>query len=226
MLPLQLQGVSIAFPNPPGPPRIILRPTDLVLPAGAMVGLEGPSGAGKTSLLHALAGLEPVAGGSIRWGAENLAKLDGAARARWRRRHTGLVFQDFHLIEGLSVLDNVLLPVWFDMFRAPRALRDRARALLVGMGLPMPLPPLAVLSRGERQRVALARAVLRQPPLLLADEPTASLDAEAAAKIGSLLVDLATTSGATLIVASHDPHLLARLPIRLRIAETELERLA
>ncbi len=221
---LDVAGLVISFPGA-GPALSIpvLSLPALLLAPGSATAVEGPSGAGKTSLLHALAGIERPAAGSVRWDGDDLWTLPGPARDRWRRGRLGLVFQDMHLLPGLSAVDNVLLPVLFDHARVPAALRARAAALLDGLGIAAPGRRAAVLSRGERQRVALARALLRQPAVLLADEPTASLDPIAAHEVGTLLLDAAAAGGATLIVATHDPALLARLPRRLRLRAGRLE---
>ena len=142
--------------------------------------------------------------------------LPGSERDRWRRRSLGLVFQDIHLIEGFSAQDNVSLPLLFDRARLPPGARAQAAALLARLGIDA-ARPIEVMSRGERQRIALARALLRTPSLLLADEPTASLDRASAADIAHLLVEAASDTGATLLVTSHDPVLLDRIPDRLRL---------
>lgn len=201
----------------------VLAVPDLALLPGSATAIQGPSGAGKTSLLHALAGIECPSAGTVRWDGDDLWAMPGRARDRWRRARLGLVFQDMHLLPGLSALDNVLLPALFDHARIPDALRTRGLELLDGLGVPDPGRRAAVLSRGERQRVALARALLRQPAILLADEPTASLDAAAGREVGTLLMDAAAAGGATLLVATHDPALLERLPHRLRLDAGHLE---
>ncbi len=216
---LTVQDLVIAFPGA-GP---VLSVPALALPPGSATAVEGPSGAGKTSLLHALAGIERPSAGHVRWDGDDLWAMSGPARDRWRRKRLGLVFQDMHLLPGLSALDNVLLPVSFDHARIPPALRARARTLLDGLGIADSARRAAVLSRGERQRVALARALLHQPTVLLADEPTASLDAAAAHAVGTLLLDAAAAGGATLLVTTHDPALLARLPRSLRLHAGRLE---
>jgi len=216
---LTVQDLVIAFPGA-GP---VLSVPALALPPGSATAVEGPSGAGKTSLLHALAGIERPSAGHVRWDGDDLWTMSGPARDRWRRNRLGLVFQDMHLLPGLSALDNVLLPISFDHARIPLALRAHARTLLDGLGIADSGRRAAVLSRGERQRVALARALLRQPTVLVADEPTASLDAAAAHAVGTLLLDAAAAGGATLLVATHDPALLARLPRSLRLHAGRLE---
>ncbi len=217
---LEVRGLVIDYPGV-GP---VLTVPSLSLPGGSATAIEGASGAGKSSLLHALAGIERPTQGSVRWGADDLWTLANPTRDRWRRERLGLVFQDMHLLDGLSAFDNVLLPLLFDHARAPAALRERAAALLNRLGVTALDRRVTVMSRGERQRVALARALLRNPAMLLADEPTASLDATAAARVGELLLLAATEAGATLIVATHDKALLARLPNRLRLHAGQLER--
>lgn len=216
---LDVQDLVIAYAGV-GP---VLSVPRLSLPGGSVIAIEGPSGAGKSSLLHALAGIERPAQGSVCWGGNPLWTMSNPVRDRWRREHLGLVFQDMHLLDGLSAMDNVLLPLLFDHARAPAALRDRAAALLDGLGVAAPGRRAAVMSRGERQRVALARALLRRPSLLLADEPTASLDQASAGRVGELLLRAATEAGATLLVATHDTALLSRVPRRLRLHAGRLE---
>lgn len=210
---LEITELQIAFPGV-GP---VLTIPGFHLAGGTAVAIEGPSGAGKTSLLHALAGLERPGRGEVRWGEVPIWSLSRAERDRWRREALGLVFQDIHLVDGLSAIENVTLPLLFDHVRVPTGLRERAGALLDQLGLGSPDRPITVMSRGERQRVALARALLRGPTLILADEPTASLDRRSAEEVAGLMLDAVAASGATLVVTSHDPALLARAPTRLRL---------
>ena len=206
---LDLSGLVIAFP---GAPPVLSIP-GLTIAGRSAVAISGPSGAGKSSLLHALAGIERPAAGQVRWGGEDIWAWPARRRDRWRRERLGLVFQDIHLLNELSALDNVLLPLRFDHARLPAGMRERALALLARLGITVPGRRAAVMSRGERQRVAIARALLRGPAVLIADEPTASLDAETAASVGGLLVEVAAETGATLLVATHDAALLQRLPV-------------
>jgi putative ABC transport system ATP-binding protein len=158
-----------------------------------------------------LAGLERPERGVVLWDGVDILCLSEADRDHWRRRTLGFVFQDFHLFGGLSALDNVLLPATFEHAVIPGRLRRRARELLAEVRVPEGRTPVERLSRGEMQRVALARALLFAPPVVVADEPTASLDAESARLVGGLLVAMARGAGSTALVVSHDPGLLARL---------------
>jgi putative ABC transport system ATP-binding protein len=189
----------------------------LTLVAGARVAITGPSGSGKTTLINILTGLERARQGQVLWDSTDLAQLSEGARDRWRAQHVGLVMQDFHLFPGLSALENVLLPQRLSHWRLPPALRAEGLRLLDRVGIPRPDQPVETLSRGQMQRVAVARALLARPKILVADEPTASLDREAGAAVADLLLELAAEAGATLIVASHDPRLTDRLDRHLHL---------
>jgi putative ABC transport system ATP-binding protein len=194
----------------------------LCVEAGELVGVTGPSGSGKTSLLHVLAGLERPQRGVVLWDGIDILSLPEADRDHWRRRTLGFVFQDFHLFSGLSALDNVLLPATFEHAVIPGGLRRRARELLAEVRVPEGRTPVERLSRGEMQRVALARALLFAPPVVVADEPTASLDAESARLVGGLLVAMARGAGSTALVVTHDPGLLARVDPTYLLVEGRL----
>ena len=219
---LSVQDLSIAYPGA----GVVVTVPNLEVAAGSTVAIAGPSGTGKTSLLHALAGLERPTSGSVRWGDASLWTMPDRARERWRRERLGLVFQDMHLLLGLSALDNVLLPALFDQPRATPAQRTRAAALLDTLGIAAGRRDVAVMSRGERQRVALARALLRAPSILLADEPTASLDPATGRLVADLLVQAATERGATLIITTHDPALTERMGMRMHVSAGQLEQAA
>jgi putative ABC transport system ATP-binding protein len=208
---LAIAGLELAYPLASGGRQVVLDVDRLDVATGAVVGVTGPSGSGKSSLIHAIAGLIRPERGSIAWAGTVISDLPEVARDRWRRLQVGLVFQDFHLIDGMTALDNVLLPALFDHFVAPPDLAQRAAKLLDRVGLADPHRRVERLSRGEMQRVAVARAVLRRPSLLLADEPTASLDASNGGRIADLLLEFAAEIRATLIIVSHDRTLLARL---------------
>lgn len=188
-----------------------LKVGELYIPAGARIGVAGPSGAGKSTLLDLLAGLLLPSTGSVIWDETALSTLSDAHRAAWRRRSVGQVFQDFLLIPELSILSNVLLPFRFHQFLTPMRDRQRALELIQLLGLKDAGRRAGVLSRGEQQRVALARALIMGPSILLADEPTASLDQDSAALVSDLLFDVSKRQNATLIIASHDSAILSRM---------------
>lgn len=219
--PLKVDSLRHAY-QPDLPPVVEI--DRLEIAAGRRLALTGPSGSGKTTLAYLLTGIEPVRQGRIRWGDVELSRLGEGARDAWRRRHVGFVFQDFHLVPGLSILDNVLVSCWFDHWRAPPDLVARAEALLERFEVPSAGRRVVDLSRGEQQRVAIARALLREPPLLVADEPTASLDAESGAAVVACLIEGARTTGATLIAVTHDPALIAAVDGVQRLAHGRLEQ--
>jgi putative ABC transport system ATP-binding protein len=129
----------------------------------------------------------------------------------------GFVFQDFHLLPELTPLQNVLLPASFERFAMSRAMRERAKSLLDRFAVPQARRTTAVLSRGEQQRVALARALLFDPPVILADEPTASLDAASGATVIDILQQLSIKDGRTVIAVSHDHALIERFAMRFAL---------
>ncbi|GGE23089.1 ABC transporter [Aureimonas endophytica] len=219
MLGLAIDALEVRFRGLAAPALAI---PSLRLEPGARIALTGASGSGKTTLINALTGLERVRHGALRWGETDLATLSETRRDRWRARHVGLVMQDFHLFPGLSAIENVLLPNRLARTRPQAEARAEAERLLDRVGVARRDGRVETLSRGQMQRVAVARALVTRPGILVADEPTASLDAEAGAAVGELLLDLATETGATLIVASHDPRLLERLGGVLRLANGRL----
>jgi len=195
--------------------RAVARLRTLRLEQGEAALLLGPSGAGKTTLLLAIAGLARPFAGSASIDDVRVLDLKGAALDRFRGRHIGFIFQDIHLISGLTTLDNILLSPF-----AAGVPQDRAEAasLLARLGLADKASrPADRLSRGEAQRVAIARAMLMSPKVILADEPTASLDDAAADTVASLLLDAAAETGAALLIATHDQRLRRRIPRQVEI---------
>lgn len=219
MLRLEIAGLAVRYPDLAAPALDI---PGLVFGAGESVAVTGPSGAGKSTLINTITGLERPTAGSVRWNDVDITQLGEAARDRWRAANVGLVMQDFHLFPGLSAVENVLLPARFRHLRLPGDLRDRAADLLAAVGLDAGGRGVATFSRGEMQRVAIARALLPRPGVIVADEPTASLDAESGAAVATLLTDLARDAGATLVVVTHDPALSGRLGRRLTLADGRL----
>jgi putative ABC transport system ATP-binding protein len=207
---LDIAGLVVARTEAGRPPRRILDGIDFSVAPGETVAVTGPSGAGKTTLLHAIAGLVRPLAGTVRWDGVYVAAYPEAARDRWRRDTVGLVFQDFELVTELGILANILLPVTFDHWHIPAKLASRAAMLAERIGLGGRSLRARSLSRGEQQRVAIARALIRAPRLILADEPTASLDAENGTAVADLLIGAAREAGASLVLVSHDPALLAR----------------
>ncbi|WP_058910534.1 ABC transporter ATP-binding protein [Entomohabitans teleogrylli] len=208
MAELVIENLQIRFPDTP---QAVLDIPALRVAAGSLVAVMGPSGSGKTTLVNALSGMDHSGVGSVRWGSQDIRQLSEAGRDRWRGKHVGLVMQDFHLFSGLSALENVLLPPRFSHWRLPAALKNRAHDLLQQVGLATGHRPVDVLSRGEKQRVAIARALLNAPQIVIADEPTASLDADSGEQVGELLVTLARQHGATLVAITHDRGLARRM---------------
>jgi macrolide transport system ATP-binding/permease protein len=189
----------------------------LTVDAGTLVAVAGPSGCGKTTLLHVLGLLDAGFEGEVALEGQDVRALSAAARARLRMARIGLVFQSFHLLPSLDVRHNVALPHWKLHGDRKRALA-RADELLTELHLHERLThDTTRLSGGEMQRVAIARALVNDPAVLLADEPTANLDAESTEAVVRLL-QRAHARGAAVIVSSHDPEMIAhaRRVIRLR----------
>ena len=207
MLVLEINDLSVAFPGLSAPALAI---GSLSLATGSRVAITGASGSGKSTFVNIITGLERAGGGSVRWNGHDICRLSESGRDRFRAANIGLVMQDFHLFPGISAVENVLLPARLSRV-ADGALIERAHELLSRTGLPRPDQKVETMSRGEMQRVAIARALLRKPGVIVADEPTASLDSETGRVIGDLLLDLAIAEGSTLIVVSHDTHLSDRL---------------
>ncbi|MBN9134875.1 MAG: ATP-binding cassette domain-containing protein, partial [Phyllobacterium sp.] len=192
------------------------------LPAGGQLAITGASGSGKSTFVNAITGLENVTHGKISWNGMDITRLSSGRRDAFRARNIGLVMQDFHLFPGLSAFDNVVLPV-----RLARRLtveeRERALALLSATGIDRVSQRVETLSRGEMQRVAVARALLQRPGVIVADEPTASLDRHAGNEVAELLLRLSAEQGTTLVVVTHDAFLAERLGRRICLASGRVE---
>ncbi|WFU04851.1 ATP-binding cassette domain-containing protein (plasmid) [Rhizobium sp. CB3171] len=207
MLSLELADISITFPGLAAPVLTIER---LQIPAGGRVAVTGASGSGKSTFVNVITGLERARQGRIDWSGTNIAKLSEGGRDRWRGANVGLVMQDFHLFPGLSAIENILLPARLAR-SASAEIVERAHDLLKRAGLKQPRQRIETMSRGEMQRVAVARALLQKPGVIVADEPTASLDVDSGEAVGSLLLELADQEKSTLIVVSHDERLTDKL---------------
>jgi putative ABC transport system ATP-binding protein len=210
---------ELAFCYPGGPFRLDV--PALEVEEGERVAVVGPSGSGKTTLLRLVAGIfTPEEGRAVTNGVE-VSGLSDAARRRFRVRNVGLVFQEFELLEYLSVLDNALLPFHLDRgLPGKREARERAVELArrVGLGDKLDRRP-ANLSQGERQRVAVCRALVNRPPLVLADEPTGNLDPKTGGRVLDELIEFAEADGATLLVVTHDHGLLDRFERVVDVAD-------
>ena len=206
---LRCAGVGRTF-GPPGGRVEVLRGLDLEVRTGEMVAILGESGAGKTTLLHLIGALDRPDTGSIRFRGLDLGTAAPAARAAYRNRDLGFVFQFHHLLPEFSAAENVMMPLLI-AGESPRAARSRAEAALTGLGLASALGrrPTA-LSGGEQQRVAIARAVVRRPAILLADEPTGNLDSRNAGAVFDLLLSLHQERGMTTLLVTHSERLAAR----------------
>lgn len=213
---LLVQAVDAVFADAGGANIHALQQVSAEFLPGQLSVIVGPSGSGKSTLLHALGGIVVPQHGLISFGATVVNQLDESRRDAWRLAHCGLVFQEFRLIDELDALGNVLLPAQFQQAGIPALLRARACELLERFDVPRRAGPVAKMSRGEQQRVALARALLLDPPLILADEPTASLDADNGQRIAAALKALAQ-SGKTVITVTHDDKLVARADSLLRM---------
>jgi lipoprotein-releasing system ATP-binding protein len=201
----------------------VLRGVNLTVQRGELLALRGASGAGKSTLLHLLGGLDTPNRGEIWFAAKNLATFSRLARARWRNRKVGFVFQAYHLLPELDALENVCLPA--RMARTPAAEAEaRGRELLkrVGLGERMDHKP-SELSGGEQQRVAIARSLINSPDLLLADEPTGNLDSHTGGEIIELLTALWMEKRTTLIIATHDANVAARAPKVMELVDGQAQ---
>jgi putative ABC transport system ATP-binding protein len=217
---LSLTDARLSLAGNAGPVEI-LRGITLAVRAGESVGLVGPSGSGKSSLLMLMGGLEQATGGRIMALGQDLTAMNEDALARFRRGNMGVVFQSFHLIPTMTALENVAVPL--ELMGARDALaRARAELDAVGLGPRADHYP-AQLSGGEQQRVALARASAPRPKILLADEPTGNLDQTNGEAIIRLLFDLRDRHGATLIMVTHAPDLAARCDRVVRLRDGQID---
>ena len=219
---LTVSNVTKDYPTPTGPLRILENVSFSMAP-GEAAAIMGPSGSGKSTLLYILGALDRPTGGNVTLGGEDPFTLKANALAAFRNRRIGFVFQDHALLPQCSVLENVLVPT---LVGAPDPdAPSRAKALVdrVGLGSRLGHRP-AQLSGGEKQRVAIARALIRQPQLLLCDEPTGNLDAESANAVATLLFELHQAQKTVLVVVTHSDTLAARFPTRFHLQQRTLVR--
>lgn len=213
---LDLSEVRLTLAGNAGPVEI-LKGISLTVARGETVGLIGPSGSGKSSLLMLMGGLERATSGRVLALGQDLAAMDEDALARFRRGNMGVVFQSFHLIPTMTARENVAVPLELMGVRDAFA-RAEAELKAVGLGARMDHYP-SQLSGGEQQRVALARAAAPRPAILLADEPTGNLDGANGAAIMDMLFGLRDRYGATLVLVTHAPELAARCDRVVRLAD-------
>lgn len=193
----------------------ILRDIHFTVRQGQTVAVVGASGSGKSTLLSILAGLDTPSQGAVLLQGQDLFALDEDARAAWRAQHVGFVFQNFQLLDNLTALENVMLPL---ELQGQKQARQQAMAMLEEVGLAARLQHYPkVLSGGEQQRVALARAFVTRPAVLFADEPTGSLDFATGETVMQLMMDLNAQHGTTLMMVTHDRELAARCDRCLQI---------
>ena len=222
---LSVSGVSKQYPTPRGP-LTVLSDVTFTLSPGDAAAITGPSGSGKSSLLYMLGALEPPSQGTITLDGQNPFDLGATALADFRNTSIGFVFQDHCLLPQCSVLENVLVPTLVARNGNDEA-AARARACLeqVGLGARLDHRP-GELSGGEKQRAAIARALVRQPRLVLCDEPTGNLDQASASTVASMLLDLHARQRNILIVVTHSERLAGQFPIRFDITDGRLRRVS
>jgi putative ABC transport system ATP-binding protein len=206
---IRLAGVSKSYHD--GQQDVwALRDVELWIPRGQVAAVMGKSGSGKSTLLHVIAGLDIPDAGRITVGSTEVASLDEDRRTAFRLHGIGLVFQFFHLLPGLTAVENVMFPAEL-AGQSRRAARGRALELLDAVQLAERADTFPDrLSGGEQQRVAIARSLVLLPPVLLADEPTGNLDAETGERVANLLLTFARGHGMTLLLATHSADLAAQ----------------
>ena len=223
---LNVANLSKEYPTPRGA-LAVLSDVSFSLATGDAAAIMGPSGSGKSSLLYVLGALEPPTSGTITLDGRDPFQLPAAQLAAFRNESVGFVFQDHCLLPQCTVLENVLIPTLVARRDASNGGRDteRARRLVeqVGLGPRIDHRP-GELSGGERQRVAVARALVREPRLLLCDEPTGNLDRASADQVASLLLELHRQRQGILVIVTHSAQLAANLPIRFELVDRQLRR--
>ena len=224
---LQVSSVSKQYPTPRGL-LTVLSDVSFSLAAGEAAAIMGPSGSGKSSLLYILGALEPPSAGSVTLGGQNPFALGSSEIADFRNAQIGFVFQDHCLLPQCSVLENVLVPTLVARRNGQTPTDDSvpaARSLIEQVGLADRIDHRpSALSGGEKQRVAIARALIRQPRLVLCDEPTGNLDQASASTVAGLLLQLHRQQQNVLVVVTHSARLASEFPIRFELSDKHLAR--
>lgn len=215
-----LKATQIDKAYPTGNGQIdVLQGVDFEVQKGEIVAVMGPSGVGKSTLLHILGGLDVPSSGQVCIDGVDILALSDADRAHFRNQHVGFVFQFHHLLGDFTALENVMMPLLIAGV-SQREARKPAQALLDSVGLSARVDHLpAELSGGEAQRVAVARALVAHPKVVLADEPSGNLDAARSAELHALIWELARSRGQTFVIATHDVELSKRADRVVRMAD-------
>jgi lipoprotein-releasing system ATP-binding protein len=218
---LEVRNVSKEYPTPDKPLRVLTE-ISFSLQSGDSASIIGPSGSGKSTLLYILGALEPPTSGTVLLDSTNPYEMDEAHASEFRNRKIGFVFQDHHLLPQCTVLENVLVPTLVG--QPDPAAQDIALKLLKQVGLTERIHHRPYeLSGGEKQRVALARALIRNPGLLLCDEPTGNLDRDSTEVVISLLLELHEKQQNILVVVTHNLEMADRFRLKYRLSRSGLE---
>ena len=226
---MRARGIKKSFKMGDTPVQV-LKGVDVTIRPGEFLAIEGRSGSGKSTLLHTMGALDAADAGTVEYNGRDIAALGSAERSRLRNTEFGFVFQFYHLLPELTVLENAqLAPMiefsWLGFRARRRELRERAVSLLAQFGMEHRLKHRpSQLSGGERQRVAIARALMNQPKVLFADEPTGNLDAETGGQIMAVLENLHRTRGQTIVMVTHDRTVARKADRVLVLKEGRLER--
>ncbi|HWE26077.1 MAG TPA: ABC transporter ATP-binding protein [Myxococcales bacterium] len=201
---------------------VVLDGIDLDIPEGSFEALMGPSGSGKTTLLNLIAGIDQPTAGTVRVAGEEIGRMSEGARAAWRSRNIGFIFQFYNLMPVLTAAENVELPLLLaPLSKAERKRRVEVVLKLVGLSDRADHTPRQ-LSGGQQQRVAIARAIVADPQIVVADEPTGDLDRKSAEEVLGLLTTLNEKLGKTIVMVTHDPHAAERAKIQRRLDKGQL----
>jgi putative ABC transport system ATP-binding protein len=218
-----VQSIGVSKTYGAGPTCVTaLKPTDLTIDKGEFLAIVGPSGSGKSSLLHLLGGLEKPSTGQVIIAGNDLYSLSENQRSVFRRRSIGFIFQFYNLIPVLSAQENVLLPLLLDGRRPDQAYVDELFGLLGLENRRRHLP--GELSGGQQQRVAIARALANQPAVIFADEPTGNLDTRTSQEVVQLLCQTSRRFGQTIVLITHDPRIAAYADRVLELVDGQIQQ--